>query len=415
MRLACTNLNLEIRRETSHRRDISTERQWLILSTNTDWESRVRAHNQTHYIATHVYCSAKLLKYTLERDPQCLNLTLQGKVLSWSDQFSSVQSLSRVRLFATPWTSACQASLSITNSQSPPKPMSIESVMPSSHLILCRPLLLLPSIFPSFRVFSSESALHIRWPTYWSFSFSISPSNEHSGLISFRMGWLDVQVTYIQEAGPGGLSIGVSASASVLPMNIQDWFPLGWAGWMFRLHISRKLALAAFLCKNPLTMLEPLLSPSCVPGSALSPLAGTAPCVLWQILGTDIIYQEVCSTGGATFDKLLSGTCPVVLESRVRLKATTAKVTNAKASQAPRPTMVGRITAPQVVHILFLNTVSLRINHWFLAVIGLCCCTRAFSGCGGQGQLSSCGVWAYISLRWLLLLWSMGPRAWGLW
>ena len=101
-------------------------------------------------------------------------------------QFSSVQSLSRVRLFATPWTAACQASLSITNSQSTPKPMSIESVMPSNHLILC-PLLLLPSIFPSIRVFSNESALHIRWPKYWSFSFSISPSDEHPGLISFRM------------------------------------------------------------------------------------------------------------------------------------------------------------------------------------------------------------------------------------
>ena len=104
-------------------------------------------------------------------------------------QFSSVQSLSRVRLFVTPWTTACQASLSITNSWSPPKSMSIESVMPSSHLILCRPRLLLPSIFPSIRVFSNESALHIRWPKYWSFSFNISPSNEHPGLISFRMDW----------------------------------------------------------------------------------------------------------------------------------------------------------------------------------------------------------------------------------
>ena len=109
-----------------------------------------------------------------------------------SVQFSSVQSLSHVRLFATPWTAACQASLSITNSQSPPKLMSIELVMPSNHLILCPPLLLLPSIFPSIRVFSNESVLCIRWPKYWSFSFSISPSNEYSGLISFRMDWLDV-------------------------------------------------------------------------------------------------------------------------------------------------------------------------------------------------------------------------------
>ena len=107
--------------------------------------------------------------------------------------FSSAQfsSLSHVQLFATPWTAARQASRSITKSQSLLKLMSIELVMPSNHLILCRPLLLPPSIFPSIRVFSSESALHIRWPKYWSFSFSISPSNEYSGLISFRMDWLD--------------------------------------------------------------------------------------------------------------------------------------------------------------------------------------------------------------------------------
>ena len=106
--------------------------------------------------------------------------------------FSSVQSLSHVQLFAIPWTAAHQASLSITASHSLLKLMSIELVMPSSHLILCRPLLLLPSIFPSIRVFSSESALRMRWPKYWSFSFSISPSNEHSGPISSRMDWLDL-------------------------------------------------------------------------------------------------------------------------------------------------------------------------------------------------------------------------------
>ena len=105
--------------------------------------------------------------------------------------FSSVQSLSRVRLFATPWVAAFQASLSITNSWSLRKLMSIESVMPSSHLILCHPLLLVPLIPPSIRVFSNESALRMRWPKYWSFSFSISPSIEHPGLISFRMDWLD--------------------------------------------------------------------------------------------------------------------------------------------------------------------------------------------------------------------------------
>ena len=108
-----------------------------------------------------------------------------------SSQFSSVQSLSRVQLFVSALSAALQASLSITNSRSPPKLMSIESVMPSNHLILCRPLLLSPSVFPSIRIFSGESVLHIRWPKYWSCSFSINPSNEYSGLISFRMDWLD--------------------------------------------------------------------------------------------------------------------------------------------------------------------------------------------------------------------------------
>ena len=107
-------------------------------------------------------------------------------------QFNSVQSLSPVRLFTTPWTTAHQASLFITNSWSLLKPMSIESVMPSNRLILCRPLLFPPSVFPSIRVFSDQSALRIRWPKYWSFSFNISPSSEHPGLISFRMDWLDL-------------------------------------------------------------------------------------------------------------------------------------------------------------------------------------------------------------------------------
>ena len=124
---------------------------------------------------------------------------------------SSVQLLSRVQLFATLWIAARQASLSITNSQSSPKPMSIQSVMPSNHLILCCPLL--PSVFPSIRVFSDELALPIRWPKYWSFSFSISPSNEHPGLISFRMDWLNLL------AVPGtlkGLLQHHSSKASVL-------------------------------------------------------------------------------------------------------------------------------------------------------------------------------------------------------
>ena len=111
---------------------------------------------------------------------------------SWFKVFSSIQSLSRVRLFATPWTAAHQASLSITSSQSLLKLMSIQSVMPSNHLILCCPLLLPPSISPSIRVFSNESALRMRWPKYWSFSFYVSPSNEHPGLISFRMDCLDL-------------------------------------------------------------------------------------------------------------------------------------------------------------------------------------------------------------------------------
>ena len=123
----------------------------------------------------------KILKFTSDRN--------ENNVL----QFSSFQSLSRVRLFVIPWTAACQASLSITNSQSPLKPISIESVMTSKHLILCCPLLLLTSIFPSIRVFSNESALRMRWPKYWSFSFNISPSNEHPGLPLGWTGWISLQ------------------------------------------------------------------------------------------------------------------------------------------------------------------------------------------------------------------------------
>ena len=119
----------------------------------------------------------------------CLCMYINLRYMSVSQ---SVQSLSHVQLFATPWITAYQASLSITSSRSLLKLMPIESVMPSSHLILCRSLLLLPPIPPSIRVFSNESALHMRWPKYWSFSFSISPFNEHPGLISFRMDWLDL-------------------------------------------------------------------------------------------------------------------------------------------------------------------------------------------------------------------------------
>ena len=140
-----------------------------------------------------IVCWAHVFKQNQNQSPETFvaasnNLFLDGFIFS----FLPVQSLSHVWLFATPWTAAYQSSLSITNSRSPPKLMSIESVMPSNHLILCPPLLLLPSIFPSIRVFSNESALHIRWPKYWSFSFNISPSNEPSVLISFRMDWLDL-------------------------------------------------------------------------------------------------------------------------------------------------------------------------------------------------------------------------------
>ena len=119
---------------------------------------------------------------------------MEYRIILLKDSVSTVQSLSCVRLFVTPWIAACQDSLSITNSWSSPKLMCIKSVMSSSHLIFCRPLLLLPTIPPNIRVFSNESTLHMRWPKYWSFSFSICPCNEHPGLISFRMDWLDLLV-----------------------------------------------------------------------------------------------------------------------------------------------------------------------------------------------------------------------------
>ena len=134
----------------------------------------------------------KINEYQQHWLPHCFNMLLTFTKSIVNIQFSSVQSLSRVWLFATPWIAALQACLSITGSRSLLKLMPIESVMPSRHLTLCRPLLLLPPIPPSIRVFSNESTLCMRWPKYWSFSFSISPSNEHPGLISFRMDWLDL-------------------------------------------------------------------------------------------------------------------------------------------------------------------------------------------------------------------------------
>ena len=133
--------------------------------------------------------------------------------------FSSVQSLSYVRLFVTPWTAGRQASLSITNFQSSLKFMSINSVMPSNHLILCCPLLLLPSVFPSIRVFFNESVLLIRWPKYWSFSFSISPSNEYSGLISFRIDWFD---HFAVQATLKSLVQHHSSKASIISLSFEQ-------------------------------------------------------------------------------------------------------------------------------------------------------------------------------------------------
>ena len=138
-------------------------------------------------------------------------------MLLYPVHFSSVQSLSRVRLFAAPWTAAHQVSLSITNSHSLLKLMSIGLVMPSNHLILCRPLLLLPSVFPSIRVFSNESALCIRWPKYWSFSFNISPSNGYLGLISFRIDWLDLLAV---QGTLKGLLQPHSSNASILQYSV---------------------------------------------------------------------------------------------------------------------------------------------------------------------------------------------------
>ena len=129
----------------------------------------------------------KLFNLSVPQSPH-----LQSRDTNGIHFISSVQSLSHDRLFVTPWTAACQAFLSVTNSWSLLKLTSIKLVMPSNHLILCRPLLLPPSIFPNIRVFSNESVLHIRWPKYWSFNFGISPSNEYLGLISFRMDWLDL-------------------------------------------------------------------------------------------------------------------------------------------------------------------------------------------------------------------------------
>ena len=163
--------------------------------------------------------------------------------------FGSVQLLSHVCLFATPWTVACQASLFVTNSWSLFKLMSIGSEMPSNHLILCHPFLLPPSIFPSIRVFSNESALRIRWPKYWSFSFNISPSNEHSGLISFRMDWLDLLAV---QGTLESLLQYHSTKASILlcsaSFRVQFLYPYVTTGKMTRQTFVGKVMALLFIC-----------------------------------------------------------------------------------------------------------------------------------------------------------------------
>ena len=171
----------------------------------------------------HLFKSKKFDSFLSIRKANCLNIlqiTLSERVIN------SVQLLSHVWLFVTPWTAACQASLSITNSRNLLKLMSIESVMPSNHLIICCPLLLPPSIFPSIRIFSNESVLCISWPKYWSFSFSISPSNEYSGLISFRMDWLDL--------------LAVQRVLKSLPQHHSSKPSILWCSDFFRVQLTTK-------------------------------------------------------------------------------------------------------------------------------------------------------------------------------
>ena len=163
-----------------------------------------------------------------------INLPTEAQFIS----VSSVQSLSHVWLFATPWIAALQASLSITNTQSLLKLMSIESVMPSNHLILCHPLFLLSSVFPSFRVFSKESAFHIMWLKYWSFSFNISPSNEYSGLISFRMDWFDLLA--VQGTLKSLLQYHSSKASLLSHKKGMKLGHLQWYGWIYCFSTLKK-------------------------------------------------------------------------------------------------------------------------------------------------------------------------------
>ena len=171
---------------------MSVQSSWFIVLSRTYVFMWFLSNSSTFYYEWSIEITIILLELCISPFNSVIFVSYISRVSCWMCQFSSVQSLSHVWLFVTPWTAARQASLSITNSRSLLKPIPIEWVMTSNHLILYCPLLLSPSIFRSIRVFSNESALHIRWSKYWSFSFNISPSNEQSELISFRMDWLDL-------------------------------------------------------------------------------------------------------------------------------------------------------------------------------------------------------------------------------
>ena len=229
--------------------------------------------------------------------------------LSTVHEFSSVQSLNRVQLFVTPWIAVSQTSLSITNSQSLLKLMSIESVMPSSHLILCRPLLLLPPIPPSIRDFSNESTNCMRWPKYWSFRFSISPSNEHSGLISFRMDWLDLLAV---QGSLKSLLQHYSSKASILWCSAfftvqlsHQYMTTGktialtrqtFVGKVVSLLFNRLSRLIiTFLPRNKRVLISWLQSPSAVilePPKIKSDTVSTiSPCISHEVMGPDAMIQ----------------------------------------------------------------------------------------------------------------------------
>ena len=187
------NLNLSLPPPSSLPRTVNTLRENIYIFPNLTIKSMIYRYQILASIQKRMLLFFSMLVFDIHLPPNLLsNLIRTEAIITTSVQFISVQSHNRVRLFATPWIPARQASLSITNFRSSLRRMPIESVMPSSHLILCRPLLLMPPIPLSIRVFSSKSTLRMRWPKYWSFSFNISPSKEIPGLISFRMDWLDL-------------------------------------------------------------------------------------------------------------------------------------------------------------------------------------------------------------------------------